>query len=296
MDIVPQLFVNSLITGSIYALASAGLVFVYGVLRVFNFAHGHLLMAGAYLFYLAFEVLQWGVFPALLLTTVLMTILALFSLRWFVLPFTRQGIILTFVTTLCLGTLLESAVSIGFGVNVKSFQRLGALSSIEISGVFITPLQIGIIVFSVLLLSLLAFFLHSTAFGRRMRAVSENPAAAQALGVSYKRTTHLVFVLATLSAMCAGIAIGLETNLQPTMGQGYTIKAFAAMILGGLGSMWGAIAGSFFLGLIENFSIGLDFFGVSLPAGYKDAFAYGAILFVLLFFPAGLFGSKEREV
>jgi branched-chain amino acid transport system permease protein len=104
-----------------------------------------------------------------------------------------------------------------------------------------------------------------------------------------------VFIVGTALAAYAGILVGYETNLQPTMGSSYTIKAFAAMILGGLGSMWGAVAGSYILGLVENLAIGLDFGGYSLPAGYKDAFAFVIILGILLVRPQGLFGVRARS-
>ena len=105
-----------------------------------------------------------------------------------------------------------------------------------------------------------------------------------------------VFFGCVLLAMFAGILVAFETNLQPTMGNSYTIKAFAAMILGGLGNIWGTVAGSFLLGLIENFSIGMDFFGYSLPSGYKDAFSFLIILVTLLFRPRGLFNTSLRSV
>jgi branched-subunit amino acid ABC-type transport system permease component len=104
-----------------------------------------------------------------------------------------------------------------------------------------------------------------------------------------------MFVLSTILAGFAGVLVGYETNLQPTMGQTYTIKAFAAMILGGLGNIWGTVAGSYLLGLVENLAIGLDFGGYSLPAGYKDAFAFVIILLVLLFRPTGLFNTASRK-
>ena len=110
------------------------------------------------------------------------------------------------------------------------------------------------------------------------------------------KTTSLVFSVAVLLTVFGGVMIGYETNLQPTMGNSYTIKAFAAMILGGLGNIWGAVAGSYILGVIENFSIGLEFGSYSLPAGYKDAFAFLVILLVLLFKPSGLFNKRGRTV
>jgi branched-chain amino acid transport system permease protein len=108
-------------------------------------------------------------------------------------------------------------------------------------------------------------------------------------------STLLAGFFSVLIGRISLVLVGFETNLQPTMGNSYTIKAFAAMILGGLGNIWGTIVGAYLLGLIENLAIGLDFAGFSLPAGYKDAFAFAAILLVLLFRPQGLFGVKSRQ-
>jgi branched-chain amino acid transport system permease protein len=144
-------------------------------------------------------------------------------------------------------------------------------------------------------MGVMAFVVHGTGLGRRIRALAENTRASQSLGINARRINLGVFVCSTLLAAYAGILVGYETNLQPTMGNAYTIKAFAAMILGGLGNIWGTVIGSFLLGLVENLAIGLDFGGYSLPAGYKDAFAFLIILVVLLIRPQGLFGVRGRS-
>jgi branched-subunit amino acid ABC-type transport system permease component len=104
----------------------------------------------------------------------------------------------------------------------------------------------------------------------------------------------VVFSLSVLLSVYAGIMVGYETNLQPTMGHGYTMKALAAMILGGLGNLWGTIIGCYILGVVENLGIGLDFGEYSLPAGYKDAFAFVVILLVLLVRTQGLMSWRRR--
>ena len=294
MDILPQLLVNSLIAGSIYALASSGLSLTYGLLRILNFAHGHIMMVGAYLFYWASTELGLGLAASGVVTAIGTILVAVLTLNVFVMPFTRFSFFLAFVTTLAFSIMLESVVSMVFGVNVKSLTTGVDISSYEIYGIFITPIQIVIIVSAIVLLSGLAFVIHSTSIGRRIRAVSEFRSGAEALGISTKKISYVVFIVGCLLAAYAGVLVGYETNLQPTMGNSYTIKAFAAMILGGLGNIWGTVAGSFLLGLVENLSIGLDFGSYSIPAGYKDAFAFVIILFVLLFRPQGLFNTKGR--
>jgi len=294
-DILPQLLVNALIAGSIYALASSGLSLTYGLLRVLNFAHGHVMMTGAYIFF-AFKIeAGQSLLVSSIATIIAMSIVAIIVLKVFVLPFSRYSFLLTFVTTLALSTILESLISMIFGVNVKSLSPGVASSSIEIGSVYITPIQILIIASAFGLLSTLAYVIHCTYIGRKIRAMAEHPYAAQSLGISYTKTSYLLFIVSTLLAAYAGVLVGYETNIQPTMGTSYTIKAFAAMILGGLGNIWGTVLGSFILGLVENLSIGLDFGGYSIPAGFKDAFAFVIILLVLLIKPEGIFSHKRRK-
>lgn len=295
MEILPQLFVNALISGSIYALAGVGLALAYGLLRVLNFAHGHLMMVGAYLFYFFSVQLGYSLPVSALGTAVGAVIVGWLSLEIFIVPFYRYGPLLTFITSLCLSNILEAGISMLFGVNVKSLTPGAAAQSIEIGSVYITPIQIVIILSAIIILSLIALVIHSSSFGLRVRAMAESPESAESLGISRRRMSFIVFVGGTLLAAYAGVMVGYETNMQPTMGTSYTVKAFAAMILGGLGNIWGTVVGSYILGFVENFAIGLDFGGYSVPAGYKDAFAFVIILLVLLFRPQGLFGTRGRK-
>ncbi len=294
LDILPQLLINSLIAGSIYALASSGLALTYGLLKILNFAHGHLMMVGVYMFFMFNDWFGYEVIGSAIGCIAVIAFIAYLSLKIFVLPFTRYSYVLSFVTTLALSTIFEAWISMQFGVNVKSLTTGFQVHSIEFMGIFITPIQIIIILSSIALLGCLAFFIHYTPYGRRLRAFSQNEYAAQGIGVSKTNTSYVVFIVGALLAAYAGVMVGYETNMQPTMGNAYTIKAFAAMVLGGLGNVWGTVAGSYLLGLVENLSIGLDFWGYSIPAGYKDAFAFMIILFVLLLRPQGLFNSKSR--
>lgn len=294
MEILPQLLVNALITGSVYALVAVGFSLTYGVLKILNFAHGYLMMTGAYLFYF-FTVDQGASLSlAALATTACAVLVAVLTFAVFILPFQRYSFFLPLVTTLALATILESVVSIVFGVNVKALDSGSAAESLQFGSVFVTPLQLVIIVSALLILSAIAFVMHSTSFGRRVRAMSELPFGAQALSIDVRLMTVVVFTVSVLLSVYAGIMVGYETNLQPTMGHGYTMKALAAMILGGLGNVWGTVLGCYILGVVENLAIGLDFGEYSLPAGYKDAFAFLVIVLVLLVRPEGLLSWRRR--
>ncbi len=287
---------NFIISGSIYALASIGLCLSYGILRILNFAHGHLLMIGAYLYFFASVEMGWGMAWSLVFTGIAMLVLALISMKVFITPFMRYSPVLTFISTLSLATILESVVSLWFGVNVKSLDNDLGAESYEFLGAFVTPVQMVTIASSIILLVALAFVVHHTSFGRSIRAVSEGSEFAEGLGVSKRWVVGVVFSITMLLNAYAGILVGYETNLQPVMGNAYTMKAFAAVLLGGGGSVWGTIFGAYFLGFIENFSIGLDFGSFSIPAGYKDAIALVMILLVLLVRPQGVFGRKRRVI
>lgn len=294
LEILPQLILHALISGSLYALMSSGLSLTYGLLKILNFAHGHLMMLGAYLLFYFLTKMQYSLFTASLCCIVLMTGVSMLVYNIFVRPFSRYDMILTLVTTLALSNILESLVAMGFGVNVQSFPMDFGFGGYEYFGVYIGEIQLIIIISSVILLGILGFVLHVTPFGRAVRALSEDAYAAQGIGISRQVTTYIVFTVGVLMAGFAGIMLGYDTNLSPTMGGVFTIKCFAAMVLGGLGNLWGTVLGSYVLGFLENFAVGVELGGYSIPAGYKDAVAFVIILLMLLFRPHGLFGKRDR--
>ncbi len=295
MNQLTQILVNSLISGSLYALAAAGFALSYGLFRILNFAHGHLMMIGAYLFLFCSDSLGAPPLVALILALLLSVPVAAIVLQFFLLPFSKYSIVLTLVGTLGLSIILESLITLLFGPNIHSLDA-GRLSTVhQWAGTYVTTLQLLIIASAIFIFVVMALLLQYTAAGRALRALASNPEGAESLGVDRSRWTWRVFLISTLITVYGGVLAGYETTLQPTMGSAYTVKAFAAMIVGGAGSVWGTIAGAYLLGLIENFSIGVDLGNWSLPAGYKDAFAYLFILIVLLFKPEGLFTRRARR-
>lgn len=296
MDILPQLLFNALIAGSLYAFIAVGMALTFGLLRILNFAHAHLMMVCAYIFYGCFSGASLGLGLSSLLTLLFAMAFSFFTLRLVIAPFAKYGLLLTLVATLAWANVCEATISMLFGVNVKALSLEGASESIEFAGVYATPVQLLIISSAFVILGAIAFLLHSTSFGRKVRAISEDVHAAEALGINRWRISAIVFGISTVLAAYAGVLIGFDTNLQPTMASSYTIKAFAAMIVGGMSNIWGTIAGSFLLGLLENLALGIDIGGWSIPAGYKDAFSFLIILVLLLVKPEGLFSGKRRKI
>lgn len=295
-EILPQLLVNTLISGSIYALAACGMALTYGVMRILNFSHGHMMMLGAYLFYYFRYVLELNLVFCILLNLILITAVSYFANKIFIQSFLKFDNYLPLVTTLALANILEAIVSLIFGVDVHSLPLENFSQSSQYGNIFVTPIQITIIICSLVLMTKLAFMINLSAYGKKIKAVSENSYSAQAIGINTKSLTSNIFILSSLTASLAGVLVAYETNLQITMGKIYTMKAMAAMVLGGLGNLWGTLAGAYIIALVENLSSGLDLGDFSLPAGYKDAFSFSIILLVLLIKPKGIFSSWSRKV
>lgn len=295
-EIFPQLVVNSLISAGIYCIVAIGISITFALFRFLNFAHGHLVMVSGY-FYYAFNVeLGYGVPASLFLTMIASALLWIIVFNVFIESFLELNPLLPFISTLALAIIIEAVISIMFGVNVKSLPLGSAGDSVEILGAYLTPLQIGIILLAIFVLLLIGSLFHILPIGRSLRALAEAPIVAESLGLPRRKYAYGAFALCGIISSLAGILIAYETNLQPTMGNIYTLKAFAAMVLGGLGNIWGTVIGSVVLGFVENFSIGIEIGGYSLASGYKDAFAFLIILAVLLLRPEGLAGIKLRRV
>jgi branched-subunit amino acid ABC-type transport system permease component len=174
-----------------------------------------------------------------------------------------------------------------FGADVKTIGYIKISKGLEIFNAIITPLQIIIIIVSIILLILLFLFMKKTKLGKAMRAVADNKDVAEVIGISAEKVYSWSFIIGSVIAGIAGILVGLEQNLEPTMGTSLMIKGFTAAIIGGVDSVPGAILGSFLLGLIENFSTWF------LPSGYRDAIAFIILFIFLLFRPQGILGVKK---
>jgi branched-chain amino acid transport system permease protein len=202
--------------------------------------------------------------------------------------------ILPFVSTLALAILTEASISMIFGVNVLSL-------STEMSDLIALPLDLSLTVMqgyfvavSLMTLCALAFYLNKSLFGKQLLALAESPTYLASLGISIDNRRSVTFFLAVVLAFFAGIFLGFETNLQPMMGSSIMIKAFAAMVLGGMTSLGGAIFGAYLLAIIESLLIGLDFGVFSVPASYRDSVSLVFVMFVLLVRPQGLFAKRGR--
>ena len=279
-----QLILNGIIAGSIYALFAVGLTMVYGVFRFINFAHGELIALGAYLTLLFTQTLfslpiYYAVLPALVLTIAI----GLAQERYVYRPLRHGNRISLLIASIGLSYLLRNAIRIIWGSDLMTY-GLKPTRGLVFAGLSITGTQISMMAAAVLFLGGLYFLFTRTMLGKSLRAVADNMELAVIMGINMKRVSLAVWSLASVFAGVGGILLALDTNLEPLMGLTNMIKAFAAMLLGGAGNVWGALLGGLFIGIAEN--VGVAF----VSPGYKDFISFAIIILVLLFRPKGLFG------
>ncbi|HEY2797381.1 MAG TPA: branched-chain amino acid ABC transporter permease [Thermoanaerobaculia bacterium] len=291
-----QQLVNGLSLGSIYALIALGYTMVYGVLRLINFAHGDVYMVGAYVGYYASRKLR-GDQPSLLSAIFVMliamlacAILGILIERLAYRPVRRESRLTLLITAIGVSLLIENAGQLIFGPDPKFFPSLAPRADFVLEGVRVTSEQITVIAVSFLLMILLRFFILKTRTGKAMRAVSFSLDASRLMGISTDKIIGITFALGSALAAAAGVLIGMQIpKIDPLMGIPYGLKAFVAAVLGGIGSVPGAVLGGLLIGISEVMVVGY------LSSTYRDAIAFGILILVLLLRPQGLLGRVQKE-
>lgn len=289
-----QLLWNGIVAGSLAALMAGGLALVYGVLGVFNLALGELALIGGYVTWWLYQEAAWPLLLSIIGGLVAGAFMTWLTFEIFVNPFYKRHRFLPLVTTIALSMILDGLILLVFQERPRSI--MGGVKRVqEIGSVYVTTEQIILVSLAVGILVLFAWIFHSTAFGRRVRAVVQHDLASVSLGINAPVLHRFVFVMSGVFAALGGIFIGIDQNLSPVFAFPITIKAYAAIIAGGKGNFWGAILCAYIIALLEQFVVGVRWFGVfTIPAGYQQTVALACIILFLLFRPQGLFAQKMR--
>jgi len=289
MSVALQLLINGLIAGAIYALVASGFSLIYSTCKFVHFAHGAVIAFSAYILYFLFSVIGLNFGFSVVLAIAFASLLGYgMNIVYNKLRQRKVSSVILLIASFALLILIESLILLLFGADVKTIGYIKVAKGLEIFGAIITPLQIFIIVASFILLILLFYFMKKTKMGKAMRAVSDNKDVAEIVGISSEKIYSWSFIIGSAIAGIAAILISLEQNLEPMMGTSLMIKGFTGAIIGGIGSVPGAILGSLLLGFSENFG---SWF---LPSGYKDAIAFVILFLFLLFRPKGILGVKRE--
>ncbi len=293
-----QLLLNGLALGSIYSLIALGYTLVYGILRLINFAHGDIVMVGAYAGLFTATALSAGENPSLakfliilLVSMVVAGFLGFWVERLAYRPLRNVPRLNLLITAVGVSLLLENLGQVVFGATPRVFPDIMPESSIlQFGPIAITNHQMTVFGTALFLMIVLEWIVLKTKLGRAMRAVSHSHEIASLVGIPTDNIISFTFVIGSALAAAAGILVGVSyPRVDPLMGVMIGIKAFVAAVLGGIGSIRGAVMGGFVMGVAESMVAG---YGGST---YRDALAFAILILILVFKPAGIFGKYQPE-
>ncbi len=292
MDTFLKQFVNGLSLGSIYALIALGYTMVYGIVKLINFAHGDVMMVGAYTGYFilsAAGATPFGLCLAFFGAMVVCSVLSLVIERCAYRPLRNAPRLNSLITAIAVELILQNAMRIipFVGPNPRQFPTMDT-KFFNLGIVQISNIQIIVIVASAILMVVLNYVINYTKTGKAMRAVSYDMGAASLMGVNVNRTIAITFVIGSVLAGAGGVLYATAyPQVDPLMGYIPGLKAFVAAVLGGIGSVPGAMVGGVILGIVETMT------KAYISSQYADAISYSILIIILLVKPAGLLGKKN---
>jgi branched-subunit amino acid ABC-type transport system permease component len=292
VDQLLQLIFNGLVTGSIFAVGAIGASLVWGVLRIGNFAHGDYMALGAFTAFVVNVLLGQHLFVAALAGIFITSVFAIIAHQLVLKPMRGRGLTSVFIVTVGLAFVMRNTLFLTFGSGARSF-AINQADVFVVGPIRMSPGQVITIFAALVAVGFVAWLLSSTNIGRSMRAVSENSDLAAVTGVNTDRLAAVTWLLTGALAGLAGICLGLVQGTFDASFGAYTLfLIFTAVVLGGIGSAYGALGGGLALGLAMEVST-WDGFAGGLDARYKLVLAFVALILMLLLRPEGLFGKAR---
>ncbi|WP_366924849.1 branched-chain amino acid ABC transporter permease [Metallumcola ferriviriculae] len=287
-----QQLLNGITLGSIYALIALGYTMVYGIILLINFAHGEILMVGAYVGFFAISSLHLNFFTALILSMFAAAVLGVAIERIAYRPLRNSTRLAALITAIGMSLLLQNGGLVVLGTDFKAFPQTMVKETYWILGgrVPVTNQQILILAVTIVMMVGLQYVVKRTKIGKAMRAVSYDKEAAKLMGINVDTTISATFAIGSALAAVAGILLAMYyQTVHPLMGLMPGLKAFVAAVLGGIGIIPGAMTGGFLLGTVEAMVSGY------WDSQWKDAIAFGILIIILVVKPSGLLGKDTTE-
>ncbi len=288
MGIIPQLILNSIIAGAIYSLVAIGFSLIYGATKFFNLAHGVMAAIGGYsVFYFA-KTLGWDLWLAVSIGMLLAGLIGygLDKIIYKPLRKRKASNMVLLVASLGAFTALQAIIAILFTSQFQTISgNIGAQNIYEIFGGVITQTQLIILISAITIMAGLALLLKYTMFGKAIKAISDDEEVSKIVGINTDKIIGYVFFIGSVIAGLAGILVGFDTGIKPTMGLSLLLKGVIASIVGGIGNIYGGVLGAFLLGFVENFGIW------KISGEWKDAIAFGLLIVFLIFRPRGIINN-----
>ncbi len=287
-----RFLINGISLGSVYAIIALGYTMVYGIAKMLNFAHGDVIMIGAYISFCAISYLNLPPVVSVMLAMIVCTVLGIVIERLAYMPLRSAPKLAVLITAIGVSYFLQNAALLIWSSNPKVFPSIFGSTALRLFGgeLSVSSETIITICANIVIMIALTLFTSRTKMGKAMRAVSEDTGAAQLMGINVNKTISLTFAIGSALAAIAGVLLcSTYHTLMPTTGSMPGIKAFTAAVFGGIGSIPGAMIGGLLLGVIEI--MGKAYISTELG----DALVFGVLIIVLLFKPAGLLGKPTNE-
>ena len=287
-----QHLINGIYIGSIYAIIALGYTMVYGIAKMLNFAHGDVIMVGAFMSYTVTSAMGLSVIPSILIAMVICTLLGMLIEGLAYKPLRGTSSLAVLITAIGVSYFLQNAAQLIWGPAEISFKRVVTAEPLLLFGgqLRISAEVLVTLAVAVVIMVGLTLFVNKTQTGKAMRAVSEDRDAAQLMGINVNRTISITFAIGSALAAVAGVLLCSKVqSVWPTVGSMPGIRAFTAAVFGGIGSIPGAILGGMLLGLIETMT------GAYISTQFSDAIVFLVLIIVLLVRPAGLLGKNVQE-
>ena len=285
MQIISQLIINSIIAGAIYSLVALGFNFIYGATKFFNLAHGVMAAIGGYIVFYFGITLGLDIYLSVAIGVLLAGLIGYGSDKLVYLPLRKRKAsnMVLLVASLGVFTALQAIIAILFTSQFQVLYRNIASQRIfNIFGGSITQTQSVILISAIAVFAILVLLLKYTVFGKAVRAISDDEEVAKIVGINTDKIIGRVFFIGSAIAGLAGILVGFDTGIEPTMGLPLLLKGVIVAIVGGIGNIYGGVLGAFLLGFLENFGIW------KISGEWKDAIAFALLILFLLFKPQGI--------
>ena len=287
-----QYLINGISIGAVYAIIALGYTMVYGIAKMLNFAHGDVIMVGAYISFCVTNYLGLPAIVSVLAAMVVCTVLGILIEGLAYKPLRGTPSLAVLITAIGVSYFLQNTAQLIWSSSPKNFTSIVNIKPMAVFGgqLTITGEVIVTVLTAVLVMIVLTWFTTRTKMGKAMRAVSEDRDAAQLMGINVNQTISMTFAIGAALAAVAGVLLcSTVPMLQPTTGSMPGIRAFTAAVFGGIGSIPGAMIGGILLGIIENFA------KAYLSTQFSDAIVFGVLIIILLVKPAGLMGKQIQE-
>lgn len=284
MDILPQLILNSIIAGAIYMMIALGFNLIYSTVKFFDLGYGALTTIGGYMVFLFYKRLGLDLFLSIALGVLIAGGIGFLinKVVYQKLRDRKASNMVLLVASLGVLTVLQAIIAMLFSSQFQTLSIGGGSKVFELWGAVITQVQLIILVSGLVITGVLALVLKKTLFGKAINAVADDVEVSKIVGINTNKIIGAVFFIGSMIAGLAGILIGFDTGVEPTMGMSLLLKGVIASIIGGIGNIYGGILGAFLLGFVENFGIW------KISGEWKDAIAFFLLIIFLLFRPQGI--------